>query len=385
VIIGGGAAGASAAETLRREGYSGRITLLSADESIPYDRPGLSKGYLYGDTPEADIPLRPAAFYEAHDIDLRLNARVDILDATMRQVRLADGQQYDYDALLLATGSEPVRLDLPGADLPQVCYLRTLADARGLVARAAGAKRAVVIGASFIGLEVAAALRKRQIDVHVVAPEAVPMKKIFGAEVGDFVRRLHERHGVTFHLENQVTAIDEWGVTLKGGGRIDADLIVVGVGVKPSLGLAERAGLTLDHGVLVDAYLQTSAPGVYAAGDIARWPDPLSGKAIRVEHWVVAQRQGQTAARNMLGGRERFDAVPFFWSEQYDFGPQYIGHAEEWDRVQVDGDLEAMDCEIRYLRNGQDQAVVMVQRDLQGLRTERALEGRVAAKEGLPV
>jgi NADPH-dependent 2,4-dienoyl-CoA reductase/sulfur reductase-like enzyme len=271
-----------------------------------------------------------------------------------------------------------VRLALPGGDLPHIHYLRTLADSRALVARAVVSKQAVVIGASFIGLEVAASLRARNIGMHVVAPETCPMEKILGKDVGNFMRKLHEAHGVTFHLGTTATAIDERSVTLNSGERIEADLVVVGIGVRPAIDLAQRAGLAIDRGVTVDEYLQTSVAGIFAAGDIARWPDPFTGERIRVEHWVIAERQGQTAARNMLGLRERFEAVPFFWTEQYDFGLAYIGHAERWDSADIDGDLDARDCTVTYRRAGKTLAAAVVHRDLEGVRTELEFEQTIA-------
>jgi apoptosis-inducing factor 3 len=372
VIVGGGAAGNAAAEMLRRLGYSGSITMLSADSSVPCDRPNLSKGYLSGAASSESNPLRSADFYREHRIDLKLDARVATIDAAGRRVQLVDGTNHGFDALLLATGAEPVRLEVPGATLPHVHYLRTLADSRTLVAKALISKRAVVIGASFIGLEVAASLRARNVAVDVVAPDTIPMLKVLGTEVGTFIRTLHERHGVTFHLGTSATSIDERRVTLQNGEHLPADVVVVGIGVRPAIALAEQAGLAIDRGITVDEHLETSVPGIFAAGDIARWPDPLTGDRIRVEHWVLAERQGHTAARNILGGRERFDAVPFFWTEQYEFSLAYVGHAERFDSAEMDGQLDeaTQDCTITYRRHGKKLAVALVHRDLDGLRAE---------------
>ncbi|MBB4199743.1 pyridine nucleotide-disulfide oxidoreductase [Rhodoblastus sphagnicola] len=374
VIVGGGAAGFAAAEMLRRLEFRGDIVMLSSDSAAPVDRPNLSKDYLAGSAPEDWLPLRPDEFYREAGIDLRLRTEVVSIDTKANKVVLADGGAVSYDRLLLATGAEPARLPIPGADQPHVHTLRALADCRAIIASTVGARRAVVIGASFIGLEAAAALRARNIEVHVVAPEQRPMERVLGPEMGDFVRALHEEHGVVFHLGDTVVAIDGKRATLKSGGALEADVFVVGVGVRPRLALAEQAGLALDRGVVVNEYLETSVPGVFAAGDIARWPDPHCRDNIRVEHWVVAERQGQTAARNMLGRREPFDAVPFFWSQHYDVPINYVGHAENWDEIAISGDIAGRDCMLKYRKQGRVLAVASIYRDLESLKAELAME-----------
>jgi NADPH-dependent 2,4-dienoyl-CoA reductase/sulfur reductase-like enzyme len=342
------------------------------------DRPNLSKDYLAGNAPEDWLPLKPDDFYADQEIDLKLKTEVGSIDPRTRNVVLSGGATIAYDRLLLATGAEPVRLPIPGIDQPHVHLLRSLNDCRAIIASADGARRAVVIGASFIGLEVAASLRARDIEVHVVGLEQRPMERVLGPEMGDFVRSVHEEHGVVFHLGDTVTGIEGKRATLKSGGVIEADLVIVGVGVKPRLSLAEKAGLAIDRGVTVNAYLETSAPGIYAAGDIARWPDPHSQESIRVEHWVVAERQGQAAARNMLGQRKVFDDVPFFWSQHYDIPINYVGHAEKWDEIAVEGSIAGKDCVVRYKRGGRVLAVASIYRDLDSLRAEVAMEEAAA-------
>ena len=374
VIIGGGAAGLAAAEMLRRKGYSGPLRMISADTAPPCDRPNLSKDFLAGNAQDDWIPLRPPEWYAEQKIDLMLETRVTDLDTKAKTVRTQNGDTYEYGALLLAPGAQPRQIKVEGADPSRVFYLRSFADSKRIIEATGSAKKAVVAGASFIGLEVAASLRTRGLSVDVVAPDSVPMEKIIGAELGKFVQSLHESHGVRFHLGQTIKRMEGKQVVLSDGTKLEADFLVLGVGVTPSLDLAERAGLTIDRGILVNEYLETSAPGVYAAGDAARWPDPHSGQKIRVEHWVVAERQGQTAAKNMLGLRERFDSVPFFWSQHYDVALNYVGHAEKWDSIQLKGDLAQRDCAAALIHAGKRAALVTIGRDLESLRAEAEMQ-----------
>jgi NADPH-dependent 2,4-dienoyl-CoA reductase/sulfur reductase-like enzyme/nitrite reductase/ring-hydroxylating ferredoxin subunit len=373
VIVGGGAAGFAAAERLRREGFQGKLTILSAEADRPIDRPNLSKDNLAGQAPESWLYLKPASFFERRGIALELGASVAAIDPRNRTVALADGRSLPFEKLLLATGAEPVRLAIPGADLPHVFTLRALPDLRAIVARVEAGRTAVVVGASFIGLEVAASLNARGLAVHVVAPDERPLARILGNEIGDFVRAEHERHGVVFHLGRKPAAIEEGAVVLDDGVRLAADLVVTGVGVRPRTALAEAAGLRIDRGVLVDGRLETGAPGIFAAGDIARYPYPAAADGTaRIEHWVVAERMGQAAAFNMLGRAAPFRDVPCFWSQHYGATIDYVGHADRWDRTEVSGDIAAGDGEVRYLRGGRLLAVATLGRD--ALRAERALE-----------
>jgi apoptosis-inducing factor 3 len=377
VILGGGAAGECAAETLRREGYDRPIAIIEAGPDAPVDRPNLSKDYLAGTAPEDWIPLRPESFYRDHGIELVLGRRAVSLDTHEHRALLDDGSARSFGTLLIATGATPVRLQFPDAGQP-VHYLRTLADSRAIVEAARHATNAVVIGGSFIGLEVAASLRARQLPVTVVAPEWHPMERVLGAELGDFILGLHRDHGVDFRLGQTATAVSGRRVTTSQHEQLRADLVVAGIGVQPNVELAERAGLAVDRGILVDDYLETTAPGVFAAGDVARYPDRITGERIRVEHWVVAQRQGQAAARNILGARERFDSAPFFWSQHYDVAINYVGHAERWDVVVVNGDLRARDATVTYSLGGRVLATATVGRDRAALRAERELESVLA-------
>jgi NADPH-dependent 2,4-dienoyl-CoA reductase/sulfur reductase-like enzyme/nitrite reductase/ring-hydroxylating ferredoxin subunit len=373
VIIGAGAAGSAATEMLRRCGYDRRIAVVDDDPGAPYDRPNLSKDYLAGTATEEWIPLRPDGFYEQHDVR-RIRGRVTRIDTAARAVAVDGHGSIPYEALLIATGAEPVRINLAGDDQPHVHYLRSLTDSRAIVEAAKSARRVVVIGASFIGLEVAASLRARNLEVHVVAPDKIPLARVLGEHLGGFIRGLHEEHGVVFHLGHTPRRIEREAVVLDDGTRLEADLVVIGVGVRPRLDLAEQAGLAIDKGIAVNEYLEASVPGIFAAGDIARWPDRHSGERIRVEHWVVAERQGQTAARNILGARERFDQVPFFWSAHYDVSINYVGHAEKWDRVDVSGDASRHDVAIRFIREGRLLALATLFRDEESLRAEIEME-----------
>ncbi|MDX1396165.1 MAG: FAD-dependent oxidoreductase [Gemmatimonadota bacterium] len=375
VIVGAGAAGSAAAETLRREGHEGDIVMIDPQAEAPYDRPNLSKDYLAGNAPEAWVPLRGEGFYEENGVE-RIEGTVRDLDPDERRVQLEGGETRAFDALLLATGALAVRPPIEGLDSPHAHTLRSLADCRALIAGLEGAERAVVIGSSFIGMEGAASLRARELEVTVVSLEAVPFERTLGPAIGERLRALHEEHGVAFRPERRVQRIDDEGVTLDDGSVLPADIVLVGVGARPDVDLAERAGLDVDDGVVVDRYLRTSADAVWAAGDIARWPDPRWGSA-RIEHWEVAQRQGRTAARNILGVEEPFTDVPFFWTHQYDLRVSYVGHANEWDEAVVDGD-PAEDCAVRFLSGGRTLAVATIGRDRESLEAEVEFERELA-------
>ncbi len=382
VLVGGGAAGDIAAATLRDEGYQGPITVIDPDPSAPYDRPNCSKDYLAGNAPEEWLPLRPPEFDKEKGIERLSGRRATKLDLKQRRVVLDDGSHREYGALLLATGATPIQLpaQVVRGRLP-VYYLRSLADSRAIIAAAEKARRVVVLGASFIGLEVAASLRSRKLEVHVVAPGSRPLERVLGPELGDFIRELHQEHGVVFHLEQKPGSIEDRDVVLENGTRLSADFAVAGIGVRPNIELAESAGLAVDRGVVVNQRLETDAPGVFAAGDIARWPDPHTGEQIRVEHWVVAQRLGQAAARSILGLEDRFDAVPFFWSQHYDVPINYVGHAERWDALEIEGDVKARDCVVRFRRGEKTLAVASIYRDRESLEAELAMEQEVLAHQ----
>jgi NADPH-dependent 2,4-dienoyl-CoA reductase/sulfur reductase-like enzyme/nitrite reductase/ring-hydroxylating ferredoxin subunit len=377
VIVGGGAAGFAAADALRKRDYDGEIVMLSADEAAPCDRPNLSKDYLAGTAPAEWLPLAPPEFYSEKGVDLRLGVEVGAIDPARRQLALKSGEIVGYDALLLASGAEPIRLATPGFDRPNVHVLRTLADSEAIIAAALSGRRAAVIGASFIGLEAAAALRTRGLEVDVIAPDAIPLGRIMGPEIGGYVQGLHEAHGVRFHLGQTAAAFDGRTLSLANGERLEVDLVVLGVGVRPRVELAEAAGLTIDRGVLVDRHMQTSVAGIFAAGDIARYPSRAG--AVRIEHWVVAERQGQVAAANLLGERTPYVAPPFFWSHHYNIEIRYTGHAERWDRIEIDGSFEGKDVAARFVLDGRVIAAATLGRDRENLEIEAGLADFEAA------
>ena len=371
VLVGAGPASTACAEALRAEGYSGSITMVGAEISGPVDRPNLSKDYLAGSAPEEWTILRTAAALGEQGIELVANDPVRTIEVGPRRVHLTSGRTMAWGALVLATGAEPNRPSIPGATLGHVHVLRTLADATAIIDALGRVKQAVVIGASFIGLEAAASLRKRGLEVAVVGHDAVPLGRILGDEVGRFVRRIHEANGVAFHMEKKPLSISESAVTLSDGTSLPADLVILGVGVRPRTALADAAGLKVDNGIVVDEHLRTSAPDVYAAGDVARFP--YDGALVRVEHFVVAERHGQAIARTLMG-RPGHQSVPFFWSQHHDVTLNYVGHAEHFDTPEVLGDLDKRDATVLYRDKGRVRAVLTVGRDRASLLFERALE-----------
>jgi 3-phenylpropionate/trans-cinnamate dioxygenase ferredoxin reductase subunit len=341
VIVGAGLAGARAAETLRAEGFDGRLVLIGAERERPYERPPLSKDYLRGDTEREKVYVHAEGFYADHDIELRRGRTAVGLDTSIGQIALDDGKRLRYDRLLLATGAEPRHLSIPGEALDGVLYLRDVQDSDALRERLDRGGSVVVVGAGWIGAEVAASARQRGLDVTVVEPASVPLERVLGRELGAVYRDIHADHGVRMLLGTGVDAFEGSGaverVRTSDGRTLDCDVVVVGVGVRPRTALAADGGLYVDDGIVVDEHLQTSMHRVFAAGDVAMAAHPLYGR-IRVEHWANALRQGPVAARNMLGRSEVFDDVPYFFSDQYDVGMEYAGHARGWDRVVFRGD-----------------------------------------------
>jgi len=384
VIIGAGAAGAACADMLRTKGYAGPVALVTDEQPSPVDRPNLSKDFLAGSAPEEWIHLRTPDHYQSIHVDLVAGSPAIRIRSGDHKVSLLDGRTLDYGALLLATGAEPRSLSINGSDLPHVLRLRTLADSNAIIAKAQQARNCVVIGSNFIGLEVAASLRSRGREVTVISQDSVPLVNILGLELGRFVQRLHENHGVRFILDTKPLKILDNKVEIGQGRSVDADLVVLGVGVSPRTSLAEEAGIQVDNGVVVDEMLRTSAADVYAAGDIARYPEPISGEQTRIEHWVVAERQGQSVARSMLGIGGPFRQTPFFWSQHYDVQISYVGHASKWDSCQIEGDLDKSDACAIYRRSSRIIAVATIGRDRLSLTVEAAMEaGKPAELDAL--
>jgi 3-phenylpropionate/trans-cinnamate dioxygenase ferredoxin reductase subunit len=345
VVVGGGFAGAKAVEELREGGFTGRVVLVGDEADRPYERPPLSKDYLRGEAERESIYVHAEDWYAAHDVELRLGHTVTALDLGARAVELTGGERLGYDALLIATGAEPKRLPIPGAELDGVLYLRSVADSDALRARLERGGSVVVIGAGWIGCEVAASARMAGLAVTVVEPQSLPLEGVLGPELGAIYRDIHADHGVDLRLGTGVTAFEGAGaverVRLGDGSAVDCDFVVVGVGVRPRTALAERAGLAVGDGILVDERLATEAPGVFAAGDVASALHPFYGERVRVEHWANALEQGPHAARSMLGGTAPYQRLPYFFSDQYDVGMEYAGLARRWDRVVFRGDVAA--------------------------------------------
>jgi 3-phenylpropionate/trans-cinnamate dioxygenase ferredoxin reductase subunit len=344
VIVGASLCGAKAAETLREQGFDGRLALVGAETERPYERPPLSKEYLRGEAGRDAIFVHEGSFYDDQDIELRLGETAVGLDAAAHEVELAGGERLAFDRLLIATGAEPRTLGIPGADLDGVHYLRSVESSDAIRRRIDRGGAVVVVGAGWIGSEAAASARQRGLDVTVVEPMSVPLERVLGPEVGAIYRDIHADHGVELLLGTGVEAFEGTGgverVRTSDGRTIDCDFVVVGIGVAPRTELGERAGLAIDDGIVVDANLRTSAPDVFAAGDVARHHHPIHGP-IRVEHWANALHQGPAAAVCMLDRDEPYDRVPYFFSDQYDVGMEYSGHAPSWDRVVFRGDTAA--------------------------------------------
>ncbi len=356
VIVGASLAGARAAETLRTEGFDGRVVLVGAERERPYERPALSKGYLQGTSGREKLFVHDEGFYAEHGIELRTATTATTIDATRRELGLDTGERLAFDRLLLATGAVPRRLGVPGAQLDGILYLRDLDDADAIRERVQRGGHAVVVGAGWIGVEVAASLRESGLGVTVVEPAQVPLERVLGAEVGGVYRDLHREHGVELLLGTGLEAFEGAGrverVLTTDGRRIDCDFVVVGIGVVPRTDLAAAAGLDVDRGILVDERMQTSAPGIFAAGDVTNARHPLYEGRLHVEHWANALHQGPAAARSMLGKGEPYGRVPYFYSDQYDVGMEYSGHAVAWDEVVFRGDPASREFIAFWLAGG---------------------------------
>jgi NADPH-dependent 2,4-dienoyl-CoA reductase/sulfur reductase-like enzyme len=387
VIIGAGAAGYAAAQTLREEGFRGNLVMITRDNRAPYDRPNLSKDYLQGHAEPEWMPLRPDEFFSEHGIKLLFNREVTRVDARTKTISFEGGETMDYDALLVATGGAPVRLNIPGSDLKNICVLRSFADADSIIETARRSRRAVVVGASFIAMEAAYSLCERGLEVTVVAPSREPFETTLGAELGAVFRRLHESHGVRFKLGSIVYRFEGShnveAVTLDNGERIETDMVVVGAGVRPVTHFIEGVEFDDAGGIVVDSRLR-AADGIYAAGDIVNFNDLRTGERVRIEHWRTAQQQGRAAARNMLGHDVAFEGVPFFWTRQFDVALLYVGHAKSWDEIVYRGDVSSQDFLAFYLKGERVVAVAGMNRDREMAAAEELMRlGRMPAREQL--
>ena len=371
VVLGAGIAGINAVEALRREGFQGKIVLVSSEQKLPYDRTSLSKSYLQGGKEEDSLALRSCEFYDSHDVELRFSNAVTKVDVSGKTLTFADGSSLEYDSLLLATGGKPRKLDVPGSDLDNIFTLRQPEDANKILNAVKDAKEAVVVGSSFIGMEVAASLTQQEVKVTVVSPDDVPFKKVLGDKLGKMFQKLHEKQGVTFKFGTKATKFKGKDkvetVILENGDTISADLVVIGIGVEPNTSYLEGIKLNeKDNSVPVDRHLQTENENVYAAGDIAYFPYAPMNESTRIEHWRLAAQQGRIAAANMLGGEKLqsvSNIVPFFWSGQYDIKLRYVGHSESWDEIYIDGNLDEPEFLAFYLKANKVMAVAGVNRD----------------------
>ncbi|HEX3185664.1 MAG TPA: FAD-dependent oxidoreductase [Pyrinomonadaceae bacterium] len=387
VIIGAGAAGYAAAQTLREEGFQGDVVMITREDRAPYDRPNLSKDYLHGHAEPEWMPLRSEEFFNDHAIKVVLNKEVTRVDARTKTITFAGGETMEYDSLLVATGGAPVRLNIAGSDLRNVCVLRSFADADSIIETARRSRHAVVVGASFIGMEAAYSLRERGLEVTVVAPSREPFEATLGAEIGAVFRREHESHGVRFKLGSIVYRFEGShnveAVVVDNGERIETDMVVVGVGVRPVTHFLEGVELDEAGAVVVDSRM-CATDGIYAAGDIVNFVDKRTSRRARIEHWRTAQQQGRTAARNMAGRDCVFDGVPFFWTRQFDVGLLYVGRATSWDKIVYRGDLSAHDFLAFYVMNGRVLAVAGMNRDREMAAAEELLRlGRMPTSEQL--
>jgi len=366
VILGAGASGNAAAQALREAGFAGRIVMVTYENRIPYDRPNVSKDYLQGTAEPEWMPLRPEDFYEEHDIELMRETEVIEADIAEKTVKLSSGERLKYDSILLALGGTSRTLNIPGADLKNVFTLRSFDDADRIIAAAKKASKIAIVGASFIGMETAFSLRGREKDVTMIGLEAVPFERVFGEEIGRMFQKLHEENGVKFKLNTAVERFDGdesvQAVALKNGDRVEADLVIVGVGVKPATDVLRGIDLEPDGSVKVDRYFH-AGNNVFAAGDIATFPDWHTGQGIRIEHWRTAEQQGRIAAFNMAGKKTAYESVPFFWTVQAGLHLRYVGHAADWDEIILHGDVSQQNFIVFYVKNNQVHAAAACQRD----------------------